>query len=80
MKFILILLMLSGDVAQSEEQLDPTIEAMLLSHDMGCRRASIAFDNKATIEQVIAKCKEVTDVYKKDIDGYIQAAKRSKKE
>lgn len=43
------------------------IQAMLLSHDMGCRRASILFNSNVRIEEVIEICKKATKVYENDV-------------
>jgi hypothetical protein len=44
------------------------IFAMVLSHDMGCRRGLAIEKPELSIEQTIATCKKVSDHYAKEID------------
>lgn len=52
------------------------IQAMLLSHDMGCRRSAVLIQNNIKIEQIIEKCQELTKIYETEIREKLKGRKK----
>ena len=56
------------------------IFAMILSHDMGCRRGLTMVKPEMSVEETIKVCKYVTDIFAKEArDLYAQELKKNKK-